>query len=333
MNERDITKAIENIKSNPHLKEKVIKAALSSQSKWSLRKKLQVATCFSLLVLITISGLRVGWTPATPSPQNQFSLVAAAAQKNESIIKKGESIKLQLYSQNGFPPLYIELPDNSEEWKIYNVLALKCVGENIKDITFESNRFDFTKIVILSKKEVHDLETIFQKIDDNKGDYYAKKYVIDPWAFGMAGVDNYDVSDYFNLRKYAIEDPTQVEWGYKTVGKSYTIAYEDQDDFGKQYGYKLSSHIPAETLAKVQAQWDKLTAGMSVEEIKQMVQDHNFKDPWLEFEDQIFNDMASQINGSILLVTVTYHNGATQTKRVRLNTDEGIANLTATLLD
>lgn len=335
MNEQDLKHALKNIKMDFSLKGRVLSATSAGRKKPVFQRIVRIALCFGAILLLTVGGLRTMWNPAAPTTNNQFSLVAMAAEQNESTMKKGETIKLQTYSANFYAPRTLDLQDGSEEWQIYNVFGLKCKGDNIKSITYESNRLDFTKIVILNKKQTDDLEKEFLDIDDKKGNFYSKDYVIDPWALDSTGTDpqNYDIPNYFNLEKYAKEDPTQVNWGYKTVGKSYTIAYEDQNDFGKQYGYKLSSHVSAAALAKINSEWAKITAGLSTEELKQLVKSPSFKDPWSEFETSILSGMTSQINGSTLRVTVTFNDGSTQTRNVRLNADEDGFDLTATLLD
>ncbi|WP_283608971.1 hypothetical protein [Faecalispora anaeroviscerum] len=335
MNEQDIKRSVERIQMNPALKGKVMNAALSPRQKHSAHRLQKVALCFGAILILMLGGFWGRPNPAAPSSNNQFSLVAVAAEQKNSVMKKGETIQLQTYSANYYAPRTLELPDGSEEWQIYNVFGIKCRGENIKSITYESNRLSFAKIVILSKKQVSDLEAIFQEIDDKKGDYYAKDYAIDPWAFDMTGTNpkNWDIPNYFNLEKYSKEDSTQVEWGYKTVGKSYTIAYEDQNDFGKQYGYKLASHVSDEALKKANTEWAKVTAGLNKEQLKQLVEDPSFKNPWQEFETSILAGMTSQMNGSTLRITVTFNDGSTQTRNVRLNADVDSFNLTATLLN
>lgn len=335
MNEQDLKRAAERIQMDAALKDKVMAAAISPRQKHTAHRLQKAALCFGAILVLVLGGLWGRLNPFSSPDKNQFSLVVAAAEQKESTMKKGEPIKLQTYSANYYAPRTLDLPDGSQEWQIYNVFGLNCRGENIKSITYESDRIDFAKIVILNKKQADDLAKEFMEIDNKKGDYYAKDYAIDPWALDMTGTnpENWNIPRYFSLEKYSKEDPTQVEWGYKTVGKSYTIAYEDQNDFGKQYGYKLSSHVSAEELAKANAEWAKITAGLSSEQLEKLREDPSFKDPWIEFETSILSGMTSQINGSILRITVTFNDGSTQTRNVRLNADEDGFDLTATLLD
>lgn len=343
MNENDLKKAIEQIPVAPGLKQKVLTAVQTPGRSRIPRRLFKASACFAAILILMLG---VFWrpNPAAPDSNNQFTLVAMAADQTQAPMKKGSTIKLQTYSADGFAPCTLYLPDGSEQWYIYNVFGLKCQGENIKSITYESDRLNFAKIVILTKKQVHDYYEIFQAIEDKKGDYFTTDYPIDPWSFDMTGTNpsNWDLPNFFDVSKYTQEDPTEVHWAYKTVGKSYTIAYEDQNDLGKQYAYHLSYFVPADQIAKENKIIEKLRPEkeQEYEEIRPGVRRMKPSAEWdkfdqavSEFEDQKIKGMTTQINGAKLRIIVTFLDGSTQTRNVRLNADEYGYDLTATLLD
>ncbi|WP_101697079.1 hypothetical protein [Clostridium minihomine] len=340
MNENDFKKAIEQIPVAPDLKQKVLTAVQTPCHSRIPRPLPKAAMCFAAILVLMLG---VFWrpNPTAPDSNNQFTLVAMAADQKQNTMKKGSTIRLQTYSADGFSFNTLNLKDGSEEWYTYNVFGLKCQGENIKNITYESDRLTFAKIVILTKKQVHDYYEMFQAIEDTKGDYYPSDYPIDPWSFDMTGV-GVDLTNFFDVSKYTQEDPTEVHWAYKTVGKSYTIAYEDQDDLGKQYGYRLSYLVSAEQLAKEDEIIEKLRPekepeyeilGPKVRRRKPSAEWDKFDQAVSEFENKKISGMISPLNGTKLRITVTFQDGSTQTRNVVLHTDPDGFDLTATLLD
>ena len=338
MNERDITKSIENIMPNPNLKEKVIMAALSSPQKWTIRKKLQVATCFSLFVLITLSGLRVGWTPTTTSPKNQFSLVAMAENQTESSVEKGKKINLSLINQTyGYQPMRARLDNGDEEWKHYGFLGLKCKGENIKSITYDSQEIDFAKIVLLDNKQLDILFNAYFKVDDLNGNFpnmqgtkkpeeipeEYKVYPCQDWVDPYSNDSSYNLDSLYtafpDAKKYEYYDKdfneSVVTWCYKTVGKSYTISYEDQYDFSKQFGYKVGKIVTRKEMAEMNSKAEKaLKQGKTVKEV-----DHMY---YSKLENDILKELDARLDGEILKVTVHFKDGSSQQKRFQLYYDE-----------
>lgn len=334
MNENDLKKTVESIQMDSNLKARILSAALAPKKKWISRRPAKIALCFGALLFLTVGGIWGMWNMSLPNPNNQFSLVALAADKKQSIVGADATDISLVSGTDGYVGHRIKLKNGNEEEKYYLILGLKCKGENIKSITYESKLFQFARIIPMPKKEFDSLRQQSIKVskdvlDPLKGqvqnngsseggnepiDAYPKLDVYDPASFDSI-LKNYwqecPLSTVFpNMKAY--EDNGEIYWGYKTTGKNFTIAYEDQDDFSKQYAYKVSHIITKQELdAANQKIKDQVARGLDPTEA-----DERYR---VDFLNNISWDMDSLVDKDILTVTVHFKDGRSQQKRFRLH--------------
>ena len=276
----DIIQAPEDLKQKTaQLMRQALQAPQEAQTKRRRPMVWKAAVSFVLVAVLAVGALALpqnfsqqgGQTKIAPADkQHSFSLVTYAATINQGSSEKVNIInkKWQAYCINWLDEDR-EKSDAKHHYTTVIETDFKVAGENIDTVTFSVSQGKFQKRVSIPTlsptfdyqeyAKAHGLDSIF-----TTGVWIDKK------GNPVTNIESVDSSSYF---------------GYEAKqNSSYTIPYEDQTDFSKQYGYRM-------TLLHDINQYD----------IKQE-----------------FRDVENILNSTVLTVSVHFKDGTTATKEMKL---------------
>lgn len=267
----------------------------------------------------TVPGNSSARSAVRQAQQNPFTLTAYAAEKGLASSGGGKAIGLTLTR-----PLSVAGIDCSgfagvaEGRSIYDTLELlrddgttqlyakyvgfnlKCVGEKIKSVTFTADRGGFAQIKNLTQTEYSKIQNsipyVVEEMKEQKAyfEQHPEELHGKPADFPV-GTPNPDYGDGKSMEIAAGgwgdgKGKEELD-GFLPVGSSYTVSYEEQDDYRIQYALRLPINFSKKD---VEENWD-------------------MREP---------NHRASKaIAGTVVTITAAYEDGSTAQKQCVLTLD------------
>lgn len=257
--------------------------------------------------------------------QNRFSLVTYAAeidQKPEELNKEFGISLLRPISVTGKDlSAFQRTVDGSSIYRDLDVIKqqgdtltyaayagfnLKCVGENIRSVTYTAQRGGFAQIVPLTEGEadsrIGNNPYYVEKERENFELYKDEILKKDPNYKVPEPDPNYgNGSTLENGGNWGFEKDDMEYYGYLPIGSSFTVAYDEQDDYTKQYACRL-------------------LLSYTEEEVKQM-DETSIK--------EIFHRSFAQMDGLKITAKATFEDGSTAEKQLVLRYDTDSWNIKA----
>jgi hypothetical protein len=175
---------------------------------------------------------------------------------------------------------------------------LKCVGKNIKSVTYTTDRGGFAQIVNLNSEKYQGINLVspYEAEQERKNFEKNKDAILKKDPNYRPSEPNPNYGDGKSAEEGANwgNDKEHIEsYGYLPVGASYTLAYADQDDYTKQYACRLPiTYTDAEVAAMDQ---------ISMKEL--------------------FHRASKAMDGTVVTVTANYGDGTKASKQCVLKLD------------
>lgn len=266
-----------------------------------------------------------GAAQPAPQKQNRFSLVAYAAETGrnpQELNKKFGVSLLRPVSVTGKDlsafqttvdgsSIYRDLDVIKEQGDTLTYAAhagfnLKCVGQNIRSVTYTAKNGAFSRIVPLTEEESSRLignnPYYVEKEKENFERYKDEILKKDPNYKIPEPDPNYgNGSTLEDGGSWGMEKDDMEYYGYLPVGRSFTLSYADQDDYTKQYAFRL-------------------VLSYGKDEVERM-DEASIK--------EIFHRSFARMDGQEITAKVTFENGSAAQKQLVLRYDTKTWNIKA----